>query len=71
MLESNLGMVIREGISEKVIFKLGSNARREPGSESWASHGEGTPPGKGLDRNKVGIWGGGMKRSPVCLEHSG
>ena len=59
MLESNLGMVIGEGTSEKVIFKLGSNARREPASESWASHGEGAPPGKVLDRNKVGIWGWG------------
>lgn len=35
-------MVILEGFSEEVIFKLASNFRKEPASARRASHGEGT-----------------------------
>lgn len=56
-MEANLGMVIGEGISEKVIFKRGSNVRREPASERRPSRGEGTASVKVLHRNKVGMFG--------------
>lgn len=68
MLEANLGMVTGEGISEMVIFKLGSNVRRETASKRRASRGERSCEGPTQDKGWY-VWG--MERSPVCQSTMG